>query len=195
MMTEIQLDKATAEHLAAVVAALRSDWDERGIVAALAQARDRGDVSQVAMAAIRAAADPSNRTPAVIAMEGPHWREKPAAARIKDPAYATVPFEEACVTCGRSEYWCRAAERPVDDDGERDGHVFQSRRDAIRARVRAEQRHADFTPAKGSYYPSHRRLEIEAELRDGLARAEARQEQLEAMKRPVDAQTGEEVAG
>jgi hypothetical protein len=184
-VTGNQLDRTTAEHLAAVVAALRDDWDERGIVAALAKARDRGDVWQVSMAAIRAAADPSNRTPAVIAMDGPHWQERTPGPTPKDPSYATVSFEEACVTCGRSEYWCTSANAC--------DHQFQARRDAIRARVRAEQRDADFTPSEGSYYPPHRRHEIEAELREGLRRAESRQEQLEAMRRPVDAQTGEEV--
>lgn len=186
--------KDQAYAIARVVNALRPEWDEPGIRAALRPVAGR-NAFDVAMAAIRAAADSGANNPGVIPTEGPHWFEKPSAATPKDMAYATVPFEEACVTCGRSEYWCSTAERPADKDGERDTHVFQSRKDAIRARVRAEQRAADFTPAKGSYLSDYRRNEIEAELAKGNAAAEEREAELERMQRPVNAETGEEVSG
>lgn len=71
MMTK--LDQRQAQALAAFVNTLRPDWDAQGIYVALGKARDLGDPATVAVAAIRAAATPTNRTPAVIPMQGHHW--------------------------------------------------------------------------------------------------------------------------
>ena len=71
MMTTITGPQAHA--LAAFIATIRPDWDTAGVVAALKTARDKGTAPELAHAAIRAASTPSNRTPAVIAMAGPHW--------------------------------------------------------------------------------------------------------------------------
>lgn len=70
-MTEINADQAGA--LAALVAALRPEWDLPGIRKALWEARTRGTPWDVAHAALYAAQDPKNRTPAVIPMVGTHW--------------------------------------------------------------------------------------------------------------------------
>lgn len=67
------MTKGQADATATLVATLRPDWDVRGILAALAIAKDRGSAADVAVAAIRAASVPSNRTPAVIPLAGPHW--------------------------------------------------------------------------------------------------------------------------
>jgi len=70
MMTE---NLNLADHLAAVIHAIRTDWDIKGIKTALMNAKDRGTPAEVAHAAIYAAQDPTNRTPAVIPLSGPHW--------------------------------------------------------------------------------------------------------------------------
>lgn len=67
------MTKPQADATATLVATLRPDWDHTGIMAALALAQVRGPAHEVAIAAIRAAASPSNRTPAVIPLEGQHW--------------------------------------------------------------------------------------------------------------------------
>ena len=74
--TEIELKR-----LAVVVADVRrraggSTWELPGIYAQLAKL-DHLPLHQVATAAIWAALRLDQRTPAVIAKEGPHWRELP----------------------------------------------------------------------------------------------------------------------
>ena len=71
MMMTITRDQAHA--LAALVRTLRPDWDERGIVKALSDAREMGSPVDVCIAALKAADCATNRTPAVIAMKGAHW--------------------------------------------------------------------------------------------------------------------------
>lgn len=69
----ITIDRDQAGVLAALVAALRPDWDEPGILKALSDARTRGDAYRLAHAALYAAEDVRNRTPAIIALTGEHW--------------------------------------------------------------------------------------------------------------------------
>jgi hypothetical protein len=56
---------------------IRPDWDKPGILTHLDTARLRVGVTPatLAIAAIKAAANPTNRTPAVIPLDGDHWRE------------------------------------------------------------------------------------------------------------------------
>jgi hypothetical protein len=72
---EITNDQATL--LAAFVAAIRDDWDTPGLMKAFETARLRVGVTpaDLAVAAIHASANPKNRTPAVIPLDGDHWRE------------------------------------------------------------------------------------------------------------------------
>lgn len=73
MMTgSITDDQARA--LCHLVTLLRPGWDIAGIRSALHKARTNASAHDLCVAAIRAAQNPSNRTPAVIAMGGPHWR-------------------------------------------------------------------------------------------------------------------------
>lgn len=72
-----QITRPQADALAALVHELRPEWDVRGIVKALFDARERGSAHDVAHAAINAAADLTHRTPAVIALAGPHWPSRP----------------------------------------------------------------------------------------------------------------------
>ena len=75
-----------ADALTALIHALRPDWDATGIMAALGKVRDRGSAVDVAIAALRVADDPKNRTPAVIVLAGDHW-----AAPAQTRAASTVP--------------------------------------------------------------------------------------------------------
>ena len=67
MMTR---NEATA--IATIAVGIRPDWDHAGVLTALHKVRDRV-LAEVARAAIAAALDHRNRTPAVIALKGPHW--------------------------------------------------------------------------------------------------------------------------
>lgn len=74
-MTE-SLNGDTAEALANLVHVLRPQeaaWGIKGIKTALFNAKDRGTAFEVAHAALYAAEDLTNRTPAIIALAGPHW--------------------------------------------------------------------------------------------------------------------------
>lgn len=102
----VEISRSQAEHLAALVHATRPDWDAPGILAALSKLRTR-PLAVVAYAAIRAAETPTNRTPAVIALDGPHWRA-PTPAQLPTPipptkcprcgCFARTP-EGACLDC------------------------------------------------------------------------------------------------
>lgn len=105
MMTET-FDKATAEHLAAVIHAVRSDWDQRGIIAALGKLRAR-PLWQVVIAAALAAHNPAARTPEVIALAGDHWRDlRQATTGPADRHPALIPLNELCDICGRERFQC-----------------------------------------------------------------------------------------
>lgn len=60
--------------LAFIVNAIRPDWDRRGIEAQLARLDPAVSLAAITHAAVVAAVTrPDQRTPAVIAMAGPHW--------------------------------------------------------------------------------------------------------------------------
>lgn len=93
---------AQAKEIARSVHAIRRDWDRPGIEDALGRARFLADAAAVAVAAHRAAANPANRTPAIIALDGPHWRDAE-----KPPHFAPPPAAERCSTCSEREDVCR----------------------------------------------------------------------------------------
>lgn len=69
-----------ARALAQLIATLRPRelrWDVAGTRAALSQARHLAPAADLCVAAIRCATNLENRTPAVIAMDGPHWHAAP----------------------------------------------------------------------------------------------------------------------
>lgn len=115
MTTYGELSHTQAKALAAFVNALRPDWDKPGIEDALGRARRRADAPTLAIAAIRAATSAKNRTPAVIGMDGEHWRT-PVPARV--PHYAPKPSEECDRHPGQYADACSgcAADRLVGDE-------------------------------------------------------------------------------
>lgn len=99
------------ETLANLIHLLRPDWGVAGTAKALFEARGQGDALTLARAALAAAADPGNRTPAIIGLNGAHWQglhHKPAE----------VPLEELCDECGRPEPVCRKVARRTGDPHE-----------------------------------------------------------------------------
>lgn len=99
MMTKITPDQA--RQLAALVADFRRSsgieprWDEQGVYASIGKAQDRGTPLDIAAAAIAAAKETTNRTPAVIAMDGPHWasRARQGATAVPTAAQERCPVE------------------------------------------------------------------------------------------------------
>jgi hypothetical protein len=100
------MTKDQAQAIAALVHALRPEWDEPGIFAALSRCHTI-DGYDAAMAALRAAANRDAATPGVIPrMDGEHWRERiaPRAALYpprRDQACKRHPGEwpDTCRGC------------------------------------------------------------------------------------------------
>lgn len=85
----MQLRHEQAAHLAQFIASLREDWGVAGVMHALGEARCMGDAYDVAHAALSAASRAENRTPAVIALPGPHWGH--TGVRHKNPRQISGP--------------------------------------------------------------------------------------------------------
>lgn len=85
-----------AKQLTALLESLRPDWDRPGISDAIWKARDKGSAIDVCVAAVKACVI-SNRTPAVIPLDGNHWRDAQAA-----PKQRTTRMDDAkrCDDCG-----------------------------------------------------------------------------------------------
>lgn len=78
-------------------------WDKPGIESALTRARDMADSPDLACALIKAAKNPANRTPAIILLDGEHWRTADASSRPKTPP---VPVTHRCSVCDEVESEC-----------------------------------------------------------------------------------------
>lgn len=68
------MSREQAQALTRAIHLLRPAWNEEGIFAALGHVKER-DPFDIALAALRAAADEKVRTPGVIPTTGPHWNE------------------------------------------------------------------------------------------------------------------------
>lgn len=180
MMMTFPMTFKQGQALARFLHELRTDWDVLGIEAALQKARERGQAHEVAQAAIRAAAVASNRTPAVIPMEGPHWQPVAASTSTTYRPERLRPHER-CSTCQKSKARCEgdpryggddhrfqpdepAAERPawVSPDGE------QLDPDDVMTRLRAglAERHPDHPAADPSPVTERAAEEETADVRD-----------------------------
>lgn len=88
----MNITHAQAKALAAFIHTVRPDWGPDGITTALGQARELTSLETLTGWAVRAALNPANRTPAVIAMPGPH-RDVPR------PGLATIHQYDRGRTC------------------------------------------------------------------------------------------------
>lgn len=96
----MMITKFQAEKIATAVNAIRPDWDISGITTALGKARTEGEPWQLAIAAFAAAANSDNRTPAVIALPGHHWRP----ARLNATPTPGPGRRERCTVYGHDGY-------------------------------------------------------------------------------------------
>lgn len=118
----MMMTKDQAKMTAALVRSIRPDWDELGIMAALAKAANRADAGLVSVAAIHAAMTATNHTPAVIPMEGPHWQRAegtaPAPKRIIEPPKSNDTSADCPEHPGTKAWACKpcrvSAPRPAD---------------------------------------------------------------------------------
>lgn len=101
-----EMTRTEARNLARYIAEMRSrsggpHWDTPGIEDALAKARTIAPSPDLALAAIKAAREPGNRTPAIIGMEGAHWRTPNTKPRHLERA----PHDR-CAVCSESRARC-----------------------------------------------------------------------------------------
>lgn len=83
--------------IAFLVEAIRPDWGAPGVMAALDKLRDR-PLADVTVAAMRAAMRDDQRTPAVIALSGPHWLNPQQAPTTVPPSFRSSTH---CGICSR----------------------------------------------------------------------------------------------
>jgi hypothetical protein len=115
------MSEQEARALARAIELMRPTWQAAGITRALGTARMKANKWTVALAAINAAADDANRTPAVIPLDGKHWpmktptipapphpqrqelteEEREAAHRQYLAARAVLGHREPRCSCGR----------------------------------------------------------------------------------------------
>lgn len=74
-MSDEKMTQLQGQKLAELVNALRPSWGTNGIYIAIERAvtENLGDATAISLAAIRAAKDTANKTPAIIRLPGPHW--------------------------------------------------------------------------------------------------------------------------
>lgn len=90
---------AATEQLRAIacdVIERRPDWTLGGVLSALAAVRDRGRVDEIRQAALRAANDPTSRTPSAIEFPA-NWVARPTTGMS---GHQTDPLPE-CTNCGQ----------------------------------------------------------------------------------------------
>lgn len=99
----------TISHLVALIYEVRPDWESVVVRAVLNAHADQVRLSDLSVAAIRCAADPTVVSPKVIGWRGPHWRGLQTKPGIpSDPG-------PKCGVCGKPEPRCWS-ERPGPDD-------------------------------------------------------------------------------
>lgn len=69
--------------LATLLSHMRKDWNPQGVLSLIHKHGTTHDFPALARAAVNAAANPNNRTPKVIFMQGAHWIN-PATATASD---------------------------------------------------------------------------------------------------------------
>ena len=78
----MRITTTEAQALATFISRIRDDWNHPGIVAAIEKAAPLGTPADIGTALCRLAANTELRTPALLAEDGPHWRDTTVASRI-----------------------------------------------------------------------------------------------------------------
>lgn len=110
------INSAQSSALARLVHELHPTWDVPGIAAAISRAKHRGTIEELCVAAVRLAMRDDLRNPAVLAEDGPHWRNPQTSTAVVS-AHA-----ERCPEPGHGSYFawncgaCKADAAAADDD-------------------------------------------------------------------------------
>lgn len=97
-MNDPQTSRNDAQTITDWVHQIRPAWDKPGIASALFKRRD-AQPARLALAALAAAATPTNRSPAIIAMEGPHWRIGEGIESESDRHPSNEDVRTLCAEC------------------------------------------------------------------------------------------------
>lgn len=108
-----QASPETLDHLAALVHQARPDWEPMLVRVILQSHAHHVDGNDLAIAALRAAANPDLPKPASIGWRGPHWRGL-------DTMPPNVAPSRRCNVCGKTEPDCYTQRPGRDDD-----HAFE----------------------------------------------------------------------
>lgn len=92
------MNREQAEALARFLHLCRPEWDARGIVHALGEAKT-ADPLNAALAAVRWTANPELRTPGGMGKQGEHWTE-----RVVTGTPRPLRPAEACRNCGQAKH-------------------------------------------------------------------------------------------
>ena len=137
----VGVNREQAAAIAQTVHTLRPAWNVEGVFAALGKCQDR-DPFEVALAAIRAAADPQARTPGVIPGPGPHWNELPPKApdRPAQPARAgtcevTYLALDVCRGLWATDHACRPIPQAAAGRSTGPGDTLRAELAAVRAKA------------------------------------------------------------
>jgi len=95
------LSRSQGEALTALLHQLRRDWGLPGIAATLRKTATLGTAADITVAAVRCAANPQMRTPALIAEPGPHWQGTDTGQRMAPIMCVDHPQNPArnCLEC------------------------------------------------------------------------------------------------
>jgi len=102
----MMMNFAAQKALAQLLHVIRDDWDVAGAMTALGNAREAGkadDLRAICDAAVAAALDGRNRTPAIIPLAGPHWTRAATG-----PERRHYDRRLMCGICSRLEHVCKA---------------------------------------------------------------------------------------
>jgi hypothetical protein len=115
-ITHFTAGPETVEHIAALVAQVRPSWDPGLVKLVLYSHVSMVNGSDLAIAALRCAANEAMPYPKSIGWRGPHW-----------DGLETMPLDvaplERCDTCNKTEPRCYSERVGIDDD-----HAFEPRR-------------------------------------------------------------------
>lgn len=104
------LTRTQAEALAAFIVRVREDWSHGGVMAALEKS-NIVDALDTARAVVNLAADPTAKTPALLAKPGPWWRN-PTGENVAPERYTMHCHEHPAVAVPCRECTARALADP-----------------------------------------------------------------------------------
>lgn len=108
-LTKINLSPTVCQEIAELVSLFRPDWPAH-IVRSVLESHPHAEALPVAIAALRAAANPDLPHPRSIMWKGKHWQG------IEGTLPAAVRPLERCEVCGKTEELCYTAPGRAQDD-------------------------------------------------------------------------------